>query len=110
MTTWQWLRTAVAAVAVMVACASTITHAACSDTPPAVSLDEHVREVLARHQDALLAVPGVVGVGVGRDESTGAPVLRVYTAGLTAESRTLIPADLEGVPVHLMESGELRPR
>jgi hypothetical protein len=110
MTHWRRVGTAVTLLAVMAIGASSIASAACGDAASGMSPDEHARQVLARHREELLAVPGVVGVGIGRDASSGAPVIRVYTAGVTDEARAMVPNDLEGVPIQLMESGEPRPR
>ena len=49
-----------------------------------------------------MALPGVVGVGVGVEE--GDPVVVVLTAHDVEEA----PAELEGVPVVVRRSGELR--
>lgn len=57
--------------------------------------------------DGVIDLPGVVGVGVG--ECDGAPCLRVFVDRLTAELEARIPAEVEGVPVEIDETGEIRP-
>lgn len=64
-----------------------------------------IEEVLDKHQDWLLAVPGVTGMGVG--ERAGQPVLVVMVAAITPELRAGIPASLEGYPVEIEASGEI---
>jgi len=67
-----------------------------------------VAEVIAAHDDSLLAVPGVIGVYEGaRDDGT--PVIRVLATGLSAAARARIPETLEGYPVEIEWSGEIRP-
>lgn len=65
----------------------------------------------ARHENALLALPNVIGVGTGRDEETGAEVIDVYVqrkvsrAELRADE--VIPRALDGVPVRVVPLGEV---
>lgn len=65
-----------------------------------------IGEVLARHADSLMAVPGVVGVGQG--EVNGRPSVQVLVIEETAELRRLLPASLEGYPVQIVETGVIR--
>jgi len=60
-------------------------------------------DALARHEARLLAIAGVVGVGVGIG-LTGAVIL-VYVRNQEARSR--VPRVLDGVPVELVVSGEI---
>ena len=62
-------------------------------------------EIKARHEATLLALPGVVGVGVGR--RGGEPVIAVFTS--TGEVPAGLPTDLEGVPISVVDVGELSP-
>jgi hypothetical protein len=68
--------------------------------------NESVREVLERHARQMTALPGVVGVAEG--ETGGRPCITVYVAEETAQVLDGIPADLEGWPVVVRESGEFR--
>ncbi len=63
--------------------------------------------VMNDHVDALMAVPGVVGVAVGALDD-GSPCILVLVVKKTAEHETLIPADIEGYSVVVQESGEIR--
>ena len=65
-----------------------------------------IEDALEKHQDRLMSIPGVVGVGIG--ERGGRPVVLVMTdrpAGELAGSP--LPDDLEGYPVHLDPVGEI---
>lgn len=67
-----------------------------------------IAEVLERHTDSLLSVPGVVGVAEG--ESGGRPVIRVFVERRTRELEARLPRALEGYPVVVVESGEIQAR
>ena len=67
-----------------------------------------IREVLKRHTDELMAVPGVVGIGVGK--SQGTPCIVVFVVQKNAEVLQQIPKSLEGYAVSVEESGEFRAR
>jgi hypothetical protein len=65
-----------------------------------------VRRVLANRRDALLARPGVTGVGVGRDDRTGGYAIVCY---LESEVHAdALPAELDGVPLRPQVTGEFR--
>jgi hypothetical protein len=68
--------------------------------------DDPVRTVLERHARRIAALPGVVGVAEGEIE--GRPCITVYVAEQTAMVLGQIPAELEGWPVVVRESGEFR--
>lgn len=67
-----------------------------------------ITEVLRRHTDSLMALPGVVGVGQG--ERDGAPTVQVMVAELTDTLRRSLPDSIEGYAVVIMETGEIRAR
>lgn len=62
-------------------------------------------EAQARHQERLLAIRGVTGVGVGRD-ADGRPAIRVYLSA--PGRRAAVPARLDGVPVAVRVTGAFR--
>uniref|UniRef100_A0A832I2Z7 Uncharacterized protein n=1 Tax=Eiseniibacteriota bacterium TaxID=2212470 RepID=A0A832I2Z7_UNCEI len=66
-----------------------------------------IAEVIARHDDALLAMPNVVGVYEGA-RPDGAPVIRVMLARRDAATARRVPRALEGWPVEVEVSGEIR--
>jgi hypothetical protein len=62
------------------------------------------KSVRDRHEDELKSVPGVVGTGIGADES-GQPEIQVYVDKLTPQAQAAIPAEVEGTPVKAIETG-----
>jgi hypothetical protein len=67
--------------------------------------DMKIDEVVEKHQERLMNVSGVVGVGVGGSEDAPVIVIMV-TGGTTAMSRKL-PLQLDGYPVRVEKSGEI---
>jgi hypothetical protein len=65
----------------------------------------------ARHEDELFGIRGVVGTGVGADED-GNAVIEVYVKGAAKKTKKTvgqpIPDELDGVPVRVIETGEIR--
>ncbi len=68
--------------------------------------DVKIKEVLKRHADKLMAVPGVVGVAEGK--SHGKPCIRVFVVDSNYEALKLLPENLEGYLLNIEESGEFR--
>ena len=67
-----------------------------------------IEQVLSAHRDSLMAVPGVVGIAIGRRQ--GAPCILVMVTQRTAELDRLLPRELEGYPVEVQETGPIRAR
>jgi hypothetical protein len=67
-----------------------------------------IREVLKRHTDELMAVPGVVGVGEGDCE--GMPCIIVFVVEKRSDVLMRIPNSLEGYLIKVEEGGEFRAR
>jgi len=67
-----------------------------------------IDQVLQVHTGTLMAVPGVIGTGEG--EHQGTPCILVFVRRRTAELERAIPSSLDGYPVRLKETGEVRPR
>ncbi len=65
-----------------------------------------IADVLKRHTDSLMAIPGVVGVGQG--EQNGAPAVYVLVVSLTDSLRGALPDSIEGYAVVVKETGEIR--
>jgi hypothetical protein len=63
-----------------------------------------IDEVLARHEESLMAVPGVVGVGV--TEQGGQPAVLVMLSHVTPESKAL-SEEIDGYPVVKEVTGEI---
>ena len=68
-----------------------------------------INEVLRAHDKELLAIPGVVGVYVGVLEDGKTSCLKVMLAQKSAEAERAVPKTLEGYPVVLEVTGEIRP-
>jgi hypothetical protein len=70
--------------------------------PPSVS------EVLERHTGRLMSMAGVVGTAEG--ECAGRPCILVLVERSTPALRRAIPAQLEGIPVEIRETGRIEAR
>lgn len=66
-----------------------------------------IEMVKERYAEELMAIPGVVGVGIGEDG--GSPRIVVMLANDSGEARERIPAELEGFKVEVVVTGEIRP-
>lgn len=67
-----------------------------------------IEEILREKTGEWMAVPGVVGTGVGLCD--GAPCIKVFVARRMPEVEERIPGEVEGHPVRIEVSGEFRPR
>jgi hypothetical protein len=68
-----------------------------------------INDVLRAHDKELLALPGVVGVYVAALDDGKTPCLKVMLAQKSAETERAIPKTLEGYPVLVEVTGEIRP-
>ena len=66
-----------------------------------------IQEVKAKHAVRLLALPGVVSVGIGRDPGDGA-VIVVGLDRARPETAEKIPQELDGHPVRVEVIGPVR--
>ena len=71
------------------------------------TLTPSIEETKARHASQLLELPGVVSVGIGRDEA-GRPAIVVGLADPPRAEETGLPHALEGHPVVTRVIGALR--
>jgi hypothetical protein len=84
----------------------------CAATPPARAPGGHVLQemtveaVLMRHTAALMSLPGVVGTAQGRCGDRDC--IKVFVRRRTHELEQRIPASLEGYPVEIEVTGDLR--
>jgi hypothetical protein len=78
-----------------------------SDTPRNSMTQRSLTDVLAAHSPELMAIPGVTAVAESR-LADGRPCVLVLVVKLTPELRGKIPRELEGWPVRLDQSGEIR--
>ncbi|MEV0324119.1 hypothetical protein ACIBKX_00655 [Streptomyces sp. NPDC050658] len=62
------------------------------------------------HEDRLMKLANVTGVGIGRDDDSGADVIVVFVTRSVPRDRLrdddVIPELLEGVPVRVLAIGE----
>jgi hypothetical protein len=65
-------------------------------------------QVKDRYDDYLLTLPEVVGHGVGYSSSgSGVAVIQLFMRTATQEARQAAPSQIEGVPVEIVEIGEI---
>ncbi len=66
-----------------------------------------IKQVLEKYTSQWMAAPGVIGTGEG--EHNGKPCIKVFVTKKTAELEKKIPAQAEGYPVVIEETGEIKP-
>jgi len=66
-----------------------------------------IREALEDLTDHLMSIPGILGTAEGLCDGT--PCIKVFVSRKTAAVLKAIPASVEGYPVSVEETGELRP-
>lgn len=69
-------------------------------------LHDTVAQVLGRHTQRLMALPGVIGTA--ESKCSGRSCILVLVIRRTPELEHLIPAELEGIPVEIRETGPIR--
>lgn len=65
-----------------------------------------IEAVLSQHTHQLLSLPGVVGTAIG--ECGGKPCIKVLVVEKTQDLVSKVPSTLEGYPVIIEETGEIR--
>lgn len=65
-----------------------------------------IEEVLKKHTDSLMIIPGVVGTGQGLCD--GKSCITVFVVKKTPELEDKIPKTLEGYPIKIKETGVFR--
>jgi hypothetical protein len=66
----------------------------------------NIEEILKKHTDKLMSVPGVVGIAQG--EFKGVPCIRIFVVRKTSALLKHVPNQLGGYRVIVEESGEFR--
>lgn len=74
---------------------------------PTMSMDE-VKVIMDRHAPGLMKIEGVVGVAIGALPD-GALCIQVLTSKSPHQVSARIPRSIDGVPVVIIETGEIRP-
>jgi hypothetical protein len=85
-------------------------QAANAQLPPRASQTavDAVKRVKERHEGKLLAIPGVVGVGVGLSDTViGQAAIEIYVIQATESLKQVLPKSLDGVEVKTIETGEI---
>ncbi|MCI3929835.1 hypothetical protein [Streptomyces sp. AN091965] len=69
------------------------------------------RQARHLHEDQLMRLANVTGVGVGKDEHSGADVIIVFVTRRVPRDRLrdedVVPDALEGVPVRVLAIGDV---
>ena len=66
----------------------------------------NIKEVLSRHIDGLMEMPGVTGVAEGKLGEK--PCITVFLSANTPEIVGRIPSHIEGYPVQVVGGGEFK--
>lgn len=66
---------------------------------------EELKGIQERHEDSVMNIPGVVGIGIGLTEDGKDLAFIVYVEKLTPAVEAQVPDRIEGVPVRIIESG-----
>ena len=86
--------------------------AACSRSRPSPNEGRmpsaSIAAVLEAHNEALMAVPGVVGTAIGRCD--GRPCIRVFVRDSAAANAARLGTELDGYPMRVEVSGPFYPR
>lgn len=70
--------------------------------------EDDILRVKKRYETSLLAIRGVVGLGIGETEHRGRhiPCIRVYVERINEELEKQLPKSLDGFPVAMVEVGK----
>ncbi|HET6400862.1 MAG TPA: hypothetical protein VFH95_05620 [Candidatus Kapabacteria bacterium] len=66
-----------------------------------------VSKVLSEHTDTWMNIPGVTGTGETKKD--GKPAILILVDSNTDSLRSELPSTVEGYPVIIQETGEIRP-
>lgn len=84
-------------------------HAGISRSADVKNMEKLIRDIKAKNEDLLMTIPGIVSVGVGRDDA-GNPALVI---GVEAEEyceRVVLPEELQSCPIKFMVVGTIKAR
>jgi len=71
-------------------------------------MESTIEAAQAKLTDRVMALPGVVGIGIG--ECKGVPCIKIFVVQRTPELEGEIPSTFEGFPVEMQVTGEIRAR
>jgi hypothetical protein len=83
---------------------STSTNSALSESSAPVVAASAIKD---RHESDLFKIPGVIGTGIGAAGQPGKVAIQVYVDHATPQIDSAVPATLEGIPVKVIETGQL---
>ncbi len=69
---------------------------------------EGLKEIQKRHEERIMSIPNVVGIGIGFGKDGESYEFVVYCKKLRPEITRQVPQQLEGVPLRLKESGSFK--
>jgi len=95
------------ALAACMACSSEISDKGQPAGQDSTHMNASITDVLARHTEDLMSIPGVVGTGQGVQDDK--PCIIVFVEEKTDSLAQEIPSTLEGWPVRVDVVGEIRP-
>lgn len=91
----------------LLAAAPTFAQQVTEEQPKATIMPEKtIAAVLEEHTPELMSLPGVVGTAQG--ECAGEPCIKVFVTKTTSDLLQRIPSAIEGYPVAIEETGEIR--
>lgn len=91
----------------LLAAALTSAQQATEEQPKAKVMPEKtIQTVLREHTPGLMSLPTVVGTAQG--ECAGEPCIKVFVTKTTSDLLQQIPSVIEGYPVVVEETGEIR--
>ena len=79
-----------------------------TSTPPEETPPAEIVDVMEKHQEELMRIPGVLGVGIGRSETTGEFVILVMVEEMTPALQEALPKELDGFKVEPVVTGEIK--
>ncbi|MBC8248787.1 MAG: hypothetical protein H8E90_03830 [Anaerolineales bacterium] len=79
-----------------------------TSTPPGETPPAEIVDVMEKHQEELMGMPGVLGVGIGRSEATGEFVILVMIEEMTTALEEVLPKELDGFKVESVVTGEIK--
>jgi hypothetical protein len=65
-----------------------------------------IEQVQEEHTQEWMEIPGVVGTAIG--QTGGKPCILVFTASNAEQARQKIPSTVDGYPVVVQHTGEIR--
>lgn len=68
-----------------------------------------INDVLRAHSERIMAIAGVAGLYVGVLDDEVTPCIKIMVVEKTAALEKVLPKSLDGYPVVIVETGEIKP-